>query len=160
MKGCFKPHVFLVLAIFTGIQVFLVFYVFNHLRISVTPSDGYRIFWVKNRCEYRRGEYVEFPPKPGDRFAPPGSLLLKRITCLYPDRIELRGRTFYCNGKPVARALERSWDGRKLPLFRPGVKVIPRGFYFVTGSHPRAYDSRYFGLVSKEEIRHCLKPLI
>jgi len=37
---------------------------------------------------------------------------------------------------------------------------IPEGYYFVVGTHPRSYDSRYFGLISKKEIISKIEPLL
>jgi hypothetical protein len=50
-------------------------------------------------------------------------------------------------------------DGRELPfLYEEGVTRIDRGF-FVTGTHPAAYDSRYWGTIDERAILGRAHPI-
>ena len=143
-----------------GIGFFLWFMV-GHLRISITPSDGYRVFWIKNECNYEKGEFVMFKVAPDDPYVPDPErfYLIKRIVCMPGEKIERKGLAFYCNGFEIGKAVTKTRDGKPLKPWEPKVEVIPEDMFFVAGSHPRSYDSKYFGLVHKKQIEKCLTPL-
>lgn len=125
-------------------------FIFDIVRVegaSMEPvvSDEQTI--LVNRLAYemsnpRRGDIAVLRPSKA------GPSSVKRIFGLPGDPIELRaGRYLKLNresfllSSPVSRALE-------------GLDAIPAGFYFVVGDNPeRSYDSRHFGLVSREELR-------
>jgi type IV secretory pathway protease TraF len=52
----------------------------------------------------------------------------------------------------------RPSQGRPLPRFIHNGPV-PAGQLFLVGTHPRSYDSRYFGFVDAREILHQALPL-
>ncbi len=131
----------------------------NNLVISLTDSDGYRVFWRK-KCEYTRGEFVSFIPPGTAKYAPEGAEFIKKLYCMPGDEIERKGRWFFCNGKRIAYALEKTRKGQPLePWLINNSFTIPEGYYFVKGENVRSYDSRYYGLISKEQITGCYRPL-
>lgn len=48
------------------------------------------------------------------------------------------------------RVLEKTTTGKPVPMIEPG--LIPQGSYFVTTPIQRSFDSRYWGLVKKENV--------
>lgn len=71
-----------------------------------------------------------------------------------PLKINIQGYVYlYRKGTPtpqVFRVFEKDRQGRALPMIEAG--VIPQGKYFVTTPAQRSYDSRYWGLVDKENV--------
>lgn len=84
-----------------------------------------------------------------------GDLFLKQVVCSSGDLItskeEKSGYYYSCNGVQVASASR--FDKYKNPLPHPHIDgVIPNGSYFVTTPHPKSFDSRYYGLIKKEDL--------
>jgi len=141
-----------------------------HLRLSVTPSAGARVFWIKDRCEFRRGEFAAVKPPPDDPFVPhPESVvLIKRFACMPGERIVVKGLEYYCLRRDgfkelVAVAKTKSRKGKKLTPWHPeggDSLVIPDGFYFMANPDKDSYDSRYLGLISKDRIVYCVEPVL
>lgn len=66
----------------------------------------------------------------------------------------LQGRVFLYrkdNGKVLfLDAVEKDTFGRDIPLVKE--QIIPEGKFFVIGTVPRTYDSRYWGLVDEKQV--------
>lgn len=90
------------------------------------------------------------------RFAP----LVKRIVAVSGDTVQIGRSGIFVNGRreQQSRPLRVDSKGRALPQVRLSVRV-PRGEYVIEGENPRSYDSRYFGLVPREDILERLKLL-
>ena len=74
--------------------------------------------------------------------------LIKRVIGLPGDMVEYKDNKLYINNKIV----EENFLHKKTSDFKLEEK-IPKGYYFVVGDNrPDSLDSRYFGLVSKNEI--------
>lgn len=71
-----------------------------------------------------------------------------------PDGVVING-TFIQHSKPVVRDSQ----GRKMPLI-DSTFVIKNNHYFLLGSDPRSFDSRYFGSVQGESIKSVIIPII
>lgn len=105
----------------------------------------------------KEGDLVAFRPIQNDPFMKNlDGLIVKKVGCSYPHELVVKGKEYYCkiNGNLVylGKALERSRDGRKVKNFTWSGQV-PKGCYFVVGTHKRSYDSRYFGFVCKVEYK-------
>lgn len=78
-------------------------------------------------------------------------IFAKRILGLPGDRI-IRKKHSLKIGDQVLPLLTQTKEGQ--PLTPLSLKVVPQGYVFVVGDHPRSFDSRYeeFGLVKIENI--------
>jgi conjugal transfer pilin signal peptidase TrbI len=88
-----------------------------------------------------------------------GQPFYKVVRGLPGDRIALQGRTVTVNGTPVGTAKTHTFDKRPLSPIEP--MVIPPGHYYVQGSSPDSFDSRYraSGLVKAEQLLGRVTPL-
>jgi conjugal transfer pilin signal peptidase TrbI len=113
-------------------------------------SVPYTVFWKLPRSMPVKGDYVMLEishpivgPRPTE--------LTKKLVCDEGDLLQLKGDAFYCNGVRLGGFITRTWDDKPLvPFAYDG--TIPVGQAFVMGSHPRSFDSRYFGLVDKPRL--------
>jgi len=80
-----------------------------------------------------------------------GTIFTKYIRCIEGDTLNTKGLNYYCNGKFIGKARTHDSKGRSIKNFVFN-GVIPKGKYFAMGTHPKSYDSRYWGFVSKRDI--------
>lgn len=118
---------------------------------------GYHIPYTKGRVlEFRqpkRGDIIvfEFPEDPSKDF-------IKRVVGVPGDTVEVRHKSLYVNGLPVAEDYVRYADGAETEGFPPArdnlppVRV-PSGKLFVMGDNrDRSYDSRFWGFVDMDKV--------
>lgn len=149
------------LCLFLGSLIIAGMLIPSRFAVSLTPSTETRVFFLKNgpsSAELNKGAYVMFELrfKYIDKGVSHG--VIKQIMCVEGDHLSRLANTFFCNGKKVAVTKSTSRAGAELPQFYFDGN-IPAGFIFVAGRHKDSYDSRYFGLLKKEEVQTVAYPL-
>lgn len=78
--------------------------------------------------------------------------ILKRVSGVPGDRLQIKGTDVLINGEVVAQGLPLV-DTTKVPLnaFERD-EVIPDGKFFMTGTHPLSNDSRYWGYLESAAV--------
>jgi conjugative transfer signal peptidase TraF len=85
--------------------------------------------------------------------------MIKKVGCLPGDYLTMdEANNFFCNGRLLGQALVADSKGRSLPRFSFNGPV-PADKLFMVGTHPRSYDSKYFGYIDAHEILHKALPL-
>jgi conjugative transfer signal peptidase TraF len=144
-------------------------------RYNATPSLPEGIYWKVN-APLERGAYVRFCPPdialiaeakkrgyidagycPGD-YMP----LMKRVAALRGDVVEFRADGVAVNGRLLARSAPRQADpsGRPLPQLRGTVVVGPTQALMMSSYNAGSFDSRYFGLVERSQVKDVVRPLL
>jgi len=137
-----------------------------HLPIlfNWTPSVPYKIAVVQygSQQSLGRGDFVVYAFDgeaqriyPGLRAQP----FFKQIRGVPGDRVTVVGRQVFVNGQPVGFAKAYTFDRHALdPIAET---VIPPGYYYVQGTHPDSFDSRYraSGLVRANQVIGKVNPL-
>lgn len=122
----------------------------EHVVLAHGESVPYTLFWKLPRSPARKGDFVMLEvthPIIGPRPA----TLTKQLVCDSGDLLQLKDDAFWCNGIRLGGFITRTWDDHPLrPFAFDG--LIPEGEGFVMGTHPRSFDSRYFGLVDKTRL--------
>ena len=128
-----------------------------------TPSLPYRIAWlVHGPHPLRRGDFIVFSfdgeaqaRDPGLR----GQPFFKIVRGLPGDAVTVAGRHVAINGEEVGVAKLQAYDHSPLDPITP--TVIPPGHYYVQGTSPDSFDSRYqdSGLVRAEQVVGVVVPL-
>lgn len=133
------------------------------LLFNVTPSLPYRVAVVHyGTTDYRRGDFIVFSFTGAAQNAYPGlrrQPFFKVIRGVAGDRITVRDRQVFVNGEPVGVAKPYTFDHR--PLQPIAAMTIPAGCFYVQGTSPDSFDSRYraSGLVRAEQIVAKVTPL-
>jgi len=146
--------------------LFLATYIIRHLFISITPSISYRVLWLDDVHNARKGDYVVFRldtrrlqgvPLPVDLRDEKGFIrAVKRLACDEGEVISHRGpggRDIYCGDEFLGRVKERSHTGQPLRALR-FEGVIPPGRAYMAADNMDSFDSRYFGLVDKRDFEY------
>lgn len=128
-----------------------------------TPSLPCRVALLRygpNALE--RGDYVVYAfdgeaqtRYPGLR----GQPFFKIVRGLPGDRVSVEGRAVAINGSIVGQAKTHAYD--RQPLEPIHAMVIPPGHYYVQGTSPDSFDSRYrsSGLVRADQVLGTVIPL-
>ncbi len=149
------------------VSLVLLHFLFNHLSLSATDSVGYHLFYItKHFKKIKRWDYVLFPmPKSNIKEIQKETrtfktrILVKQVACLPGDRLTVKGRKFYCNGRYLCTAKIKALDGEKIKHFKFN-GVIPKGYFFAYGKDKNSYDSRYYGLVPIKDITAVAEPIL
>jgi conjugal transfer pilin signal peptidase TrbI len=115
-------------------------------------------YWV-DRADHaiRRGDYVAFAARGMSPFYPDGTRVIKQVIGVVDDRVVVNASGVWVNGH-FAGALHHLQPGGR--LWRLGHHVedylrnerVPAHHWWVMGTSPRSYDSRYWGFVTDEQI--------
>ena len=112
-----------------------------------------RNVWIKGRIPRRKEVIVFiFPENPKLDF-------IKRVIGLPGDRIEIRDKKVYVNGKLLKEPYVQHTDPNILPAsISPrdnfGPVVVPQGHLFVMGDNrDQSYDSRFWGFVPIRDVK-------
>ena len=85
--------------------------------------------------------------------------MIKKVGCLSGEQLTMDAANhFFCNGRLLGQALEADSKGRPLPQFSFN-GTVPADKLFMVGTHPRSYDSKYYGFIDVYEISHQALPL-
>jgi conjugal transfer pilin signal peptidase TrbI len=133
------------------------------LLFNVSASLPYTLAIMQyGQTAFGRGDCIVFSFSGEARQHYPGlggQPFFKVIRGVPGDRITVKNRHVYINGEDVGAAKTLSFDHR--PLDPIPEMVIPPGHYYVQGSSPDSFDSRYWsaGLVRADRILGKVKPL-
>jgi signal peptidase I len=123
----------------------------GYIGFTTSPSVPIRMFYVSNiYSDIDVGDYVKLNFW-GSQYYPEGEKMVKNVVCKEGMYLKVVERDYYCNGVYLGRAKERDHYGRYVENFKYN-GVIPEGYYFLMGTHPDSYDSRYYGLAPRERI--------
>lgn len=149
----YKSENFIIIGLILGI-VFGIFFI----HLSRDTSLDYNVWLSAGKQDnYTLNSYVRFKYTHPDRYIE-GRWLIKQVACREGDLLERYGDYFTCNGKNIVKALHIDKNDNPLIQFEYN-GIIPKGYYFLTGTHERSYDSRYFGLIYHSEIDERVFPL-
>ncbi len=136
----------------------------ERIIVSTSPSLEHRIFFLtKAMKEIKLGDYLVFRHK-DTSFIKKGldeenDRIVKKVGCL-PGNIlttDAEGK-YFCGQKLLGIALQTDSKGRALPHFL-FTGPVPENSYFMVGTNPRSFDSKYFGFIHAKDILYKALPL-
>lgn len=133
------------------------------LLFNLTPSLPYRMAVLQHGAHtLQRGDFIVFSfageaqqRYPGLR----GQPFFKIVRGVPGDAVTVAGRHVAINGENVGVAKTQAYDHRPLTPITP--TIIPPGHYYVQGTNPDSFDSRYqdSGLIRAEQVIGIVVPL-
>jgi conjugal transfer pilin signal peptidase TrbI len=140
----------------------------GRLIVAVSDSLDHRIFFMTgfNRNVITSGDYLVFRGDRREISAHTKPLvdknldrLIKKVGCTPGEMLtrDAQGQ-FFCQGVLIGKALEADSLTRPLPQFQFS-GIVPEHCFFMIGTNPRSYDSRYFGFISEDKMMHKALPL-
>lgn len=120
------------------------------MDLSSVSSNDHVFFTIKKNesemVDLKKGDYVAFDSSFLAPIVKKNMTVIKQIKGLPNDKILVKDGLVYVNGELVAEIHSNSL--KKLGKPKNGFdreEVVPENHIFVIGSHPRSYDSRYWG---------------
>lgn len=140
--------------------LFLLFFARDKIFLNNSPSVPVGFYWKRNSSEIRKGDIVFFriPKKTKEFLLSQGLLkepilfILKRVGGIEGDHIVIRNKKLSINGTLLYEVLETTSKGMPLHPIPSLDYTLKQGEYFLIGDSKQAYDSRYFGVVTREQI--------
>ncbi|HVT60549.1 MAG TPA: conjugative transfer signal peptidase TraF [Thermoanaerobaculia bacterium] len=160
------------LGIFSPLAVALAL-LLSGLRFNTSASLPRGIYLLRRRPPSRVGLVLACPPPWAARLAlarhylPAGSCpggtqpLGKLLLALPGDRLALSAAGLSVNGRPIPSSLPLPADtaGRPLPPHPYGRFQLGPTQVWLFSTHPRSFDSRYFGPVDRADVLGILQPI-
>mgnify|MGYP003612779057 CR=1 FL=1 len=137
-------------------------YIYERLSIRIDMTHDvclpYTIWITDINFNPNKQNYIMFMPKK-DKYTAKAKYLFKMIACKPGQRLEVKGLNYYCDGKYISQAkkYDMSGSGKLNQFIYNG--IIPQDNYFAIGTHPYAYDSKYFGFVNVRQIERGAYPV-
>jgi len=133
--------------------------------VSTSHSLQHRVFFLVpvHIKKIKPGDYLVFSHDDTSfvnrGLNPENDRLIKRVGCS-PGQVLTRNadRLFSCNKKELGKAMDKDSQGRVLSQFEFS-GLVPEDNFFMIGSNPRSFDSRYFGFVHADDILYKALPL-
>ncbi len=140
----------------------------GRLIVAISDSLDYRLFFLTaiSRDKIKNGDYVVFQGNKEEVEKHAKHMLnkdldrlIKKVGCA-PGEMLIRDaqRQFFCQGIFIGQALEADSLKRPLPQFQFS-GIVPEKNFFMIGTNPRSYDSKYFGFVDADKMLHKALPL-
>ena len=154
MKIKYLKVLLILIVFYASLQLFLKYY---QIGINQSKSVKGTVFLlnkdVKNIDNY---EYVVLLYDADDYMNyTKGKKFIKKIICKSGDNLDFletkNNYEYFCNNILIAQAFKRDSKNNPLPHFN-FKGTIPKDKYFVIGTHPKSFDSRYWGFVDREKI--------
>ena len=143
-------------------------------RINTSRSIPVGLYWLTER-PIEKGEYVLLCPPPSNVFDEakqrgyfgagfcPGDYeyLMKKVLAAKNDTVVLADDGVRVNGEllPFSTPLIADKQGRPLPVLRGEYELGAADLLLMTDVSPLSFDSRYFGLVKRAQIKAVIRPV-
>ena len=143
-------------------------------RINTSRSIPVGLYWLTER-PIEKGVYVLLCPPPGNVFDEakqrgyfsagfcPGDYeyLMKKVLAAKKDKVSISDDGVRVNGEllPFSSPLIADKQGRPLPVLRGEYELGAADLLLMTDVSPLSFDSRYFGLVKRAQIKAVIRPV-
>lgn len=134
----------------------------SKFAVNLTPSALKRVFYLDKSPDpeqIKKNGYVLFELHTKYIEGAKTNKVIKEVVCVEGETLRVEGKDYYCNeDEYLGRAKDFSLKGERLDNFVFN-GVIPKGYTFVSGGHKDSYDSRYWGLLKKEDVKAIAYPV-
>ena len=157
MKKILKSKlIYVVFIFFIIIGILKIIYQDVKIFLNITPSVKIGIYITRkyeNQIPLKKGTYVIFhKPKKATKNREFYQDFLKEIVGVYGDDIEIIDNKVYINGEFKGDIFEKDSYGNSIRTLKAGKLELKKDEYFVMGTNPKSYDSRYWGAIKQDEI--------
>jgi signal peptidase I len=138
----------------TGIFLFLYFLPFKLILVESKSLDIHVAIYEPGRTDVNLGDIVVFRwvgHDPQNKGLKDGMILVKKVGCMPGQKLDVTRLQYFCDGKAGSMLMQKDSRGNPVqPFLYHG--EIPDGKFFMVGTHPMSYDSKYWGFADKSQI--------
>lgn len=155
--------------------VFLAFVYGAGVRVNATKSIPLGIYWITGE-PVTKNVYVIFCPPTEESFLEArkrgylaagfcdGELgyMMKKVLAAKGDTVLFSESGVQVNGEtlPLSARMPADKFGRAMPFPTPGPHLLKEGdLLLMSDVNPKSFDSRYFGLVNRKQIKSVITPI-
>ncbi|OCR99542.1 hypothetical protein A9K75_06635 [Campylobacter fetus subsp. testudinum] len=121
-------------------------------NLSSSFPEKFFILEKKDIVEKLHNGDIVYALPPKNNYVPDGKMVIKKIVCSSGQILNVVGKDFYCDHNYLFEA--KTIDSRGNPIKQFVYNgAIPKDYYFIASFVPKSFDSRYFGLVGREQIK-------
>lgn len=143
-------------------MAFSIFWLYAHITIVRSWSLPYTIYWLDLHPDHNsihKGSFVRFKLH-FHLYHEKNNDAIKRVACMPGERLIVdANKNYFCGDQWLAKAKDYTLKGDKLDNFVFD-GVIPENSFFVVADSPDSLDSRYLGLVSRDQVLQIAFPII
>lgn len=148
--------VYAIFIFFIIVGILKIIYQDVKIFLNITPSVKIGIYITRkyeNQIPLKKGTYVIFhKPKKATKNREFYQDFLKEIVGTYGDDVEIIDNKVYINGEFKGDIFEKDSYGNSIRTLKAGKLELKKDEYFVMGTNPKSYDSRYWGAIKQDEI--------
>lgn len=157
MKKILKSKlIYAVFIFFIIVGILKIIYQDVKIFLNITPSVKIGIYITRkyeNQIPLKKGNYVIFhKPKKATKNREFYQDFLKEIVGTYGDNVEIIDNKVYINSEFKGDIFEKDSYGNSIRTLKAGKLELKKDEYFVMGTNPKSYDSRYWGAIKQDEI--------
>ena len=130
-----------------------------HITYSATASMPRGFYLIIPTKKIARHDIVEFIPPSNVRdlikeqhWTPDSGLIIKYVFAIPKDHVCIKNQIVWVNGKKVSHVYKSYAKNKPLPQARICNKLKENQYLLLSTKSDRSFDSRYFGVVSSQEI--------
>lgn len=124
----------------------------GRLYANTGISTDKLLFWA-SPGPLQTGDWVTFIL--AHPMLPHSARVVKEVRCGPGQYLKVTDQAAYCDGELLGPKKKRALDGRPMPKWTYD-GVIPPGKYFVMNRHRDSFDSRYYGLRDRAELKRLV----
>lgn len=134
-----------------SISVFTIKKLGYHITYCNSSSVPKGFYFIVPTMSIMQNDIVELVP-PKNSLIGENCTILKPVVALYGNHVCIRENNVFVDQHIICVIKKYYAPGKKLPRIE-FCNYLNVDQYFVISKHPRSFDSRYFGVISKENIK-------
>ncbi len=124
----------------------------GQLYANIGVSTNKHLFW-RSPGPLHNHDFVTFTLR--HPLLPHPAEVVKEVRCEPGQHLVVTDKKAWCNGEYLGPKKPKTLDGRPMPKWTFD-SVIPEGKFFLMNPHKDSFDSRYYGLRDREELKRLV----
>ncbi|ECP9367809.1 S26 family signal peptidase [Campylobacter coli] len=153
IRTLINKALFVLIAFIVGNIVVLALSQFYGIGVIHTKSIDKDVFIYQKKFQGDlKDSLIYFSLPVQTRYFDKDSNFGKYVRCEEGQTLSVKDLKYYCDNVFLGIVQKTDKDGNKVEQFIFN-GVIPKDKFFVMGTHPRSFDSRYWGFVDRKDIK-------
>ncbi|MFA6396545.1 MAG: S26 family signal peptidase [Sulfurimonas sp.] len=131
----------------------------TRIDMTMDKSLPFTVWITEKQFNPTVHHYVMFKPTVQNEYTAKVGYFFKEISCQGGQELIItENKEYFCDGRFIGMARSTDQYGKPVENFVFN-GVVPKDSLFMTGTHPRSYDSKYYGFVKINQIERGATPI-